>query len=76
MKNKLTDLNDHLFSMLEKLDDDEVTGEKLDEEINRAKAITSIAGQIINNANLALNAKKFQVEAQGKDSELPPMLED
>ena len=46
------------------------------EEINRAKAITSIAGQIINNANLALNAKKFQFEAQGKDSELPPMLED
>lgn len=76
MKNKLADLNDHLFSMLEKLDDDEVTGEKLDEEINRAKAITSIAGQIINNANLALNAKKFQFEAQGKDSELPPMLED
>ena len=64
MKNKLTDLNDHLFSMLEKLDDDEVTGEKLDEEINRAKAITSIAGQIINNANLALNAKKFQFNSE------------
>ncbi len=58
MKNKLTDLNNHLFEQLERLNDDELTGENLDKEINRAKAITNVAQTIINNGALLLSTKK------------------
>ena len=56
MKNKLIDLNDHLFEQLERLNDDDLKGEKLAQEINRAKAMSNCAAQVINNANLALKA--------------------
>jgi hypothetical protein len=56
MQNKLSDLNNHLFAEIERLGDEELLGEKLAEEINRAKAITDVAGQIINNGNLVLRA--------------------
>ncbi len=58
MKNKLTDLNNHLFEQLERLNDDELTGENLDKEINRPKAITNVVKTKINNGALLLNAKK------------------
>ncbi len=43
MKNTLTDLNNHLFAQLERLGDEDLDGEKLQQEINRAKAISDIA---------------------------------
>ncbi len=58
MKNKLIDLNNHLFAMVEKLSDDDLKGEELAHEINRSKAISGCATQIINNAKLALDAHK------------------
>mgnify|MGYP003594747829 CR=1 FL=1 len=59
MKNKLSDLNDHLFAQLERLSDEDLTGENLAEEINRARAVTCVATQIIENGNLALRAETF-----------------
>ena len=56
MKNKLTDLNNHLFETLERLNDDSLDGEKLENEIGRAKAISDIAKNIIDNANIQLKA--------------------
>lgn len=58
MKNKLIDLNNHLFAQLEKLSDDDLKADKLQEELQRSKAITGIAAQLINNAKLALDAHK------------------
>ena len=38
MKNKLTDLNNHLFAQLERLGDEDLSGEKIADEVKRAKA--------------------------------------
>lgn len=76
MKNKLGDLNNHLFAQLERLNDEDIKGEDLQEEIARAKALTGIATQIISNANVVLQAKKLQAETLGRDkTEMPKMLE-
>ena len=57
MKNKLIDLNDHLFAEMERLSDEDLKGDELNEEIGRAKSVSNVAAQIINNANLALKAQ-------------------
>lgn len=62
MKNKLSDLNNHLFEQLERLNDEELNGEKLQEEIVRARAISTIATRIIENGSLVLDAQKVQQE--------------
>ncbi|MGD9825178.1 hypothetical protein [Desulfobacter sp.] len=55
-KNKLINLNDHLFEQLERLNDDDLTDDDLDREIKRAQAMNACAAQIVNNAALALKA--------------------
>lgn len=77
MKNTLGDLNNHLFAQLERLGDEELKGEELQEEINRAKAISDIATQVISNGSLALKAKTFMHEyniGDPSDKKIPPML--
>lgn len=77
MQNTLTDLNNHLFAQLERLSDEELKEETLQEEIGRAKAVSDIASTIIANGGLVLKAKTFLHEyAAGEKSEnkLPPML--
>lgn len=56
MKNKLMDLNNHLFAQLERLSDEELKGDNLEREIARTLAIRTMAGVIIDNASLALKA--------------------
>ena len=62
MKNKLINLNNHLFEALERLNDEDLKGEELAEELERAKAITTVSQTIINNADLALKAQKHADE--------------
>lgn len=75
MKSTLGDLNNHLFAQLERLSDEDNVGDKLTEEIERAKAVTSIANQIISNGSLVLQAQKFHTEYKSKDIQKPKMLE-
>lgn len=62
MKNKLTDLNDHLFAQLERLGDEALTEEGLTKEVERSKAISAVAKDIVGNAKLVLDVEKFKVD--------------
>ena len=70
MRNTLGDL----FAQLERLSDEDIKGEALQEEISRAKAVACISSQIINNGNLVLKAKVMQNE-YGENKSLPKFLE-
>lgn len=59
MKNSLQDLNNHLFAQLERLSDEDLSDEKLNIEINRAKAMVDVAGKILENANITLEITKL-----------------
>jgi hypothetical protein len=74
MKNKLSDLNDHLFAQLERLSDEDLKGEKLRDEIERAQAVTNVAGVIIANGSLVLKAL-VAMDHSVSGAKLPPMLE-
>lgn len=75
LRNTLGDLNNHLFAQLERLSDEDLNGEKLSEEIERAKAVTTVENQIISNGTLVLQAQKFHTEYQSKDIPRTKMLE-
>ena len=75
MKNTLGDLNNHLFAQLERLSDEELKGEALNEEINRARAIMGIATKIIDTGTLVLEAQRFVDDKMNADGKLPKMLE-
>ena len=75
MKNTLGDLNNHLFAQLERLGDEELTGEALQEEISRARTITQVASQIISNGSLILEAKKVSSDFMDANTKLPELLE-
>lgn len=60
---------------LERLNDEDLKGEKLQEEINRAKAINQVATQIINNGALVLDAMKWQDDRWDANTKMPVMLE-
>lgn len=74
MKNKLVNLNNHLFEELERLNDESLKGEELQEERERAKSMAQIAQTIINNGELALKAVKHYDE-YGKREEMPDILQ-
>lgn len=72
MKNKLSDLNNHLFEAIERLNNEDLTDEELEKEIKRSKAMEGIAKTIIESGNLALQARKH-LEQYGDENtvELP-----
>lgn len=75
MKNKLTDLNNHLFAQLERLGDEDLTAEQIEQESKRADAIVSIAEQIVRNANITLKAAAIIANHGDRFMPMLPMIE-
>lgn len=77
MKNKFIDLNNHLFSALERISDEELKGKELREELNRAQHISNLARQIVGNANIVLKAKKLVLQhGNSGTAKLPEFFEE
>ncbi|KMT62678.1 hypothetical protein [Paenilisteria newyorkensis] len=74
-RNTLKDLNNHLFEQMERLNDDSLKGSALEEEMERARAMTGVAKQIIDNGTLVLNAQKFNDDRLDISKQTPEMLE-
>jgi uncharacterized protein YdaT len=62
VKNKLSDLRNHLFETIERLKDEEKPM-----DVDRAKAVADVANAIINSAKVELRA--IEVAGEGKPSE-------
>lgn len=73
-KNTLEDLTNHLFAELERLGDESLTDEQLKREIERSKAVTGVAQQVIANANTVLRCYQFRDSAMNANVKLPRML--
>ena len=59
MKNKLPDLNNHLFAQLERLSEEGLSAEQVELEVKRTDAMVDVSEQIIRNASLQLSAVKI-----------------
>ena len=73
-RNKISDLNNHLFAQLEKLNDDELKGENLSTEVQRANAMSSLASQIISSTKLTLDAMKMANNGEINPVDVPNLL--
>lgn len=75
MKNKLDDLNNHLFAQLERLSEEDLTADGIEQEIKRTEAIVAVSTQIVRNADLALKAASLMAEYGRVGVSLPAMIE-
>ena len=74
MKNTLGDLTNHLFAQIERLGDEDLQGEALEQEIKRAEAVTRVSSQIIANGSLLLKARQYYDDNINTDAPIPEML--
>jgi len=65
VKNKLTDLNNHLFAQLERLSDESLTPEEIEKEVTRAQAVVAVADCIVANAGVQLKAVQLAADHGG-----------
>lgn len=75
-KNTLGDLTNHLFAELERLGDETLTQDEMKGEIERARAITGVAQQVIANANTMLRTVEFADNRMDAGTHIPRMLGD
>ncbi|KAF1018426.1 MAG: hypothetical protein GAK29_04254 [Acinetobacter bereziniae] len=70
----LGDLNRHLFEQLNRLNDNNLKGDALKEEMDRTKAITDVSKRIIDAHNTHLEAVKFIATYKGLGDQKPAEL--
>lgn len=76
MKNTLSDLNNHLFEQMERLNDEDLDMDQLDRELKRSDGMTKIAEKIIQNGELAYKTMVHMDEyGYNQDKNVPVMLE-
>jgi len=75
MSQNISDLNSHLFAQLDRLSDENLNGEKLEQEITRSKAMNDVATKIIAGGELVLRAHKMVDDRMNADLTLPKLLE-
>ena len=75
MKNKLSDLNNHLFAQLERLGEEGLSPEQIEAEAKRADAIVDISDQILRNADLHLKAAALIANHGERFHDKLPMIE-
>lgn len=68
MKNKLSDLKNHLFTALERLNDENLSDEHIKREIERTQAIAEIGKVIIDGAKTSLLHAKLTGKLKELDS--------
>ena len=73
--NNLNSLNNKLFEQLDRLTNKNLSGDKLQEELERTDAIVDISRTIISNADLMLNAMVAKDEKLGSYAKLPALLD-
>lgn len=84
-KNKLEDLTDYLFMALERLNEDGLSAEQIQQEATRAKAVVDLGEKIIDVAKVHLVGARIKADYLGGDQDelprlfqttkLPPLLE-
>lgn len=74
MKNRLTDLNNHLFAQLERLSEEDLTPEQIAQEVSRTDAIVDVSEQIIRNTQLQLKAVELVAEYGERYRDSLPMI--
>lgn len=74
MKNKLTDLNNHLFAQIERLSEEKIKPDQLNLEIDRAKSMSIIAKDVVEVQRLALKAQQVFSDMGDKNKDMPKML--
>ncbi|MEO1986623.1 MAG: hypothetical protein ABGX47_08225 [Martelella sp.] len=75
MKNKLVDLNNHLFAQLERLGEEGLSAEAIEQEAKRSEAIVAVSEQIVRNADLSLKAAKLVADHGDRFKPMLPMIE-
>lgn len=81
MKNKISDLRDHMFAALERLGEENIDPEKLKAEIMRANAISDVGKVIVESAKTELLYAKITGKTDDRptkfleiDEEKTPMI--
>ena len=75
MKNKISDLNNHLFAQLERPSDEDLTPEQIDSEAKRGDAMVAVADQIIRAAALQIRAAELVSEYGSDPAPYLPQIE-
>ena len=75
MKNRLSDLNDHLFAQLERLSEEGLTSEQIEQEAKRADAIVAVSEQVLRNADIHLRAATIMATHGDRFAPMLPMIE-
>lgn len=70
-RNKITDLNDHLFAQLERLNDETMKPDKMEMELKKAKAVSMVASQLIKSNKLTLDAMRIMKDGSVGPNDMP-----